>query len=105
MGNTSGDGRLSLSPTNLNNYLFNCSDRPNNALTDIRPLPARAAPIYDDIRPTDMMPDHQRPGHGVLVQAAISRTPPEINGIKWQQMALYTKKFVSGTVPLATNNR
>ena len=50
------------------------------------------------------MPNHQPLGHGVLTQAAISRTPPELNGIKWQQMALYTKKFVSGTVPLATKN-
>ena len=37
------------------------------------------------------MPDRQPPGHGVLAQAAISRTPPELNGIKWQQMALFTK--------------
>ena len=50
------------------------------------------------------MPDHQAPGHRVLTQAAISRTPPELNGIKWQQMALYGNKFVSGTAPLATKN-
>ena len=74
------------------------------ALTDIRPLPTRAAGIYHDARPSAMKPDHQPPGHGVLAQAAISRTPPELNGIKWQQIALFLKKFVSGTAPLATKN-
>ena len=38
-----------------------------------------------------MMPDHQPPDHRVLAPAAITRTPPELNGIKWQQMALFTK--------------
>ena len=80
----------------------NCSNSPNNALTDIRPLPTCAAPIYHDARPSAKKPDHQPPGHRVLAQATISRNPPEINGIKWQQIALFTKKFVSGTAPLAT---
>ena len=38
-----------------------------------------------------MLPDNQPLDHGVLAQAAASRTPPELNGIKWQQMALFTK--------------
>ena len=38
-----------------------------------------------------MLPDNQPLDHGVLAQAAASRTPSELNGIKWQQMALFTK--------------
>ena len=37
------------------------------------------------------MLDHQPPGGGMLAQAAISRTPPELCGTKWQQMALFIK--------------
>ena len=43
-------------PTNLNIYPLNCSDGPNNALADIRPLPTRTAPTYHKAR------GHQPPG-------------------------------------------
>ena len=58
---------------------LNCSDSPNDAPTDIRPLPAR---------PSAMMPDHQPPGHGVLAQAVML---PDSAGTKWHQMALFKK--------------
>ena len=71
--NISWQGRFSPCPTSL-----------NNALTDIRPLPTRAAPIYHGVRPSTMKPDHQPPGHGVLAPAAML---PDSAGTKWQQMA------------------
>ena len=64
---------------------------PSTALT-ARTMPwLTSAPCQPARSLSTMMPDHQPPGHGVLAQAAISRTPPELNGIKWQQMALSTK--------------
>ena len=53
--------------------------------------PCQPPPPVSTMMPTipAIKPDRQPPGHGVLAQAAISRTPPEINGIKWQQMALF----------------
>ena len=67
---------------------------PSTALT-ARTMPWLTSAPCQPARPLSTMmpamPDHQPPGHGVLAQAAISRTPPELNGIKWQQMALFTK--------------
>ena len=57
-------------------------------LTSAPCLPAR--PL------STMMPDRQPPGHGVLAKAVISRTTPELNGIKWQQMALFIKICIWG---------
>ena len=46
--NISGEGRLSSCPTNLNNCSPQLLQQPEHALTDIRPLPACAAPICYD---------------------------------------------------------
>ena len=67
---------------------------PSTALT-ARTMPWLTSAPCQPARPLSTMmpamPDHQPPGHGVLAQATISRTPPELNGINWQQMALFTK--------------
>ena len=67
---------------------------PSTALTArttpcLTSAPCQPARLLSTMMPA--MPDHQPPGHRVLTQAAISRTPPELNGIKWQQMALFKK--------------
>ncbi len=75
---------------------FVMSNKPEQLLSSTAPtagtMPWLTSAPCQLARPlSTMMPDHQPPGHGVLVRAAISRTPPEQNGIKWQQMALFTK--------------
>ena len=64
---------------------------PSTALT-ARTMPCLTSAPCQPLQPlSTMKPDHQPPGHGVLGQAAIPRTPLEINGIKWHQMALFKK--------------
>ena len=59
---------------------------PSTALT-ARTMPClTSAPCQPERPLSTMMPamsDHQPPGHRVLTQAAISRTPLELNGNKW----------------------
>ena len=74
---------------------------PSTALT-ARTMSCLTSTPCQPARPlSTMMSDHQTLGHGVLAKAAISRTPPELNGLKWHGL----QKFVSGTMPLATKNQ